>query len=247
MIPVESRGDSTNWYYPTVLHGFKEYCTRNEENNHVPLIFHQNDLPFNIYRYQEYPDSTNYWDGPRPDFIVDWESAIEGAINEAENNGEWNWFNNQVVQISRDDIDEVSQGIIIEWVDGPYGGGLAYTHTLARHEDATPYLWRIELDYSLSEGNWSADAVVRREIGRMMNFYDAVPHMTPGYVMRHESIGWPNYHPQELGIFELKYDIMDYGNSTGQYDHSLAAPKMDWYLTAPEGVEVNYGFDENKE
>src|SRR3989344_1715678 len=66
MIPVQSRGDSTDWYYPTVLHGFKEYSTAWNGN---AITFHPQDTPFNIYRFQEYPT----------EFGADWPEVIESS------------------------------------------------------------------------------------------------------------------------------------------------------------------------
>src|SRR3989344_1907349 len=62
MIPVESKGDSTNWYYPTVLHGFKEYATTAGDGpmGGKPTGPRPSDLPFNIYRYQAYPGDVEY-------------------------------------------------------------------------------------------------------------------------------------------------------------------------------------------
>ena len=230
MIPVESKGDSTNWYYPTVLHGFKEYATTAGDGpmGGKPTGPRPSDLPFNIYRYQAYPGDVEYW-----------ENTIEDAINDAESNGEYNWFNNNIIQISGERINEVQSGVILDFVDRPYGGGVAYTHTLATYEDGTAYLWRIELDNDLT--NSDAESVVRREIGRMMPFRDAVPIMVLGYVMRHESAGWPNFHPQEIGIFELLYNI------DTMYGTKADRPNIrDWYLTPSEDVVADYDFNENK-
>ena len=226
MIPVQSRGDSTDWYYPTVLHGFKEYSTAWNGN---AITFHPGDTPFNIYRFQEYPT----------EFGADWPEVIESAINDAENNGEWNWYNNDVSYVTEDRIASVDKGVILDFVRSPTGGGLAYTHVLARYPDETPYLWRIELDTDLIRAG--AEVTIRREFGRQQDLRDAVPpEINNNYIMVTESAGgypidghW-YYHPQEKGILGLKWYIQEYGETTGQYTSWQDAPNMDWYITEEE-------------
>jgi len=189
MIPVQAREDST-WVYHT---GLDAYIAIASGSFRRP-----SDLPLDIYRtqsLQDVQDSTG----------TDWMQAIQSAISDAENNGELNWFNNELTYVNADQVQEIEKGVIIIFTNSPTGGGHAYTNTLARYEDGTPYLWEVELNPWLSQ--LGANAVFRREIGRVMGLDDVVPQDAPGYVMRREAGGWSTFHQQERQAIKLLYNI----------------------------------------
>ena len=111
MIPVQER-DSVHWAYPTDLDCFKSYCSGLVDGK--PLGPRPEDLPIDIYLTQsleDIQDSTG----------TDWASAIQSAISDAENNGELNWFNNSLIYIDQQQLQEIEKGVILRFTNTPRG------------------------------------------------------------------------------------------------------------------------------
>ena len=147
---------------------------------------------------------------------IDFEQSLTNSVLDIEHNDRNNWYNNEFT------IEDIEKGAILIFTNNPYGGGRAYTRIIGKYDDDTPYLFEVEIDSNLTQRG--AEAVIRRELGRVLSIYDGAPYRS-NYVMAHEWVGSDHFHPQELKIIDLFYDINQ------RFSTKADRPDMRWYLT----------------
>jgi len=221
MIPVQTREDD-EWVYENGLDGLKDYAVGWDGKILGPR---PGDLPLDIFVRNSLPTGNNK---------INYQTSMDLFLNGIENNGELNWFNNDLFYRDGNQLNEIEKGVIFTFTNRPAGGGLAYTHTRARYEDGTPYLWEVEIDSSFGyevdidehrEAYQRAlTGIFNREGGRVLDLSDNAPQNARGYVMRRESAGWSTFHPQEKQILKLLYNINQ------RYETRTERPNIrDWY------------------
>ncbi|MDP8240043.1 MAG: hypothetical protein P9X24_13205 [Candidatus Hatepunaea meridiana] len=205
MIDVDEKED-TSWVYDNTLEGYKSLCVAPISG--TPVGPRPGDLPFQIRVPERFPRGIRN---------TDFRQSLINSVLDIEHNDRNNWFNNDFTH------EEIDKGVILIFTNSPYGGGRAYTRIIGEYEDDTPYLFEVEIDSNLAQR--SSEAVWRREFGRVLSLKANVPQNAHGYVMRIESVGWETFHPQEIEIINLHWDI------NRRFTTKADRPNMEWYLT----------------